>query len=474
MTMTYEPLKAHTGCSCGTGGGCGCGGGTGCCGSCTWTGDTALYGLERTRFYPRQIVTPDDLTQDQIYFRDKMRRHNRLLHGWGLVCGLLVERCGGPDEASLDPCRVRITSGYALDPYGNEIVVPDNQVVDLCKEDLTGALACLPHDDPWCRPIEAPRNDTYYLAVRFRERAIKPVHAPTGCSCKDTSCENSRFRDGYEFTLLTDLPNHYAEPCDPYFDPCAGVDCCPPCPTSGWVIVGTIDMDNSKIAAILNEYRRHLVSLSGYCLDCSKEGWRPKKRAKFGKARRLFASASAAPDTFIKMPVVIDGDWSELVIAVANSDLAGKPVATLANDWSAVSVFDTDDPLTPLFNASWVLAHSPMKGTWVVESADDLKARLGTPVIDTVTYPVRRMAIETLLDPQGRTFFHDVLLDNTDRLDEIEVMQIAGISANAKKALTDAGVHFLDDLRTFNVEDSSIATATKPKLIEIRKAISWA
>ena len=86
--------------------------------------DTALYGLERTRFYPRQIVTPDDLTQDQIYFRDKLRRHNRLLHGWGLVCGMVVERCGGPDPKTFDPCKVRITCGDALDPYGNEIVVP--------------------------------------------------------------------------------------------------------------------------------------------------------------------------------------------------------------------------------------------------------------------------------------------------------------------------------------------------------------
>ena len=37
--------------------------------------------LERTRFFPRQLVTPDDLTQDQIYFRDTHRRHNRMLHG---------------------------------------------------------------------------------------------------------------------------------------------------------------------------------------------------------------------------------------------------------------------------------------------------------------------------------------------------------------------------------------------------------
>src|SRR4029079_15011016 len=32
--------------------------------------------LERTRFFPRQLVGPDDFTTDQRYFRDKHRRHN--------------------------------------------------------------------------------------------------------------------------------------------------------------------------------------------------------------------------------------------------------------------------------------------------------------------------------------------------------------------------------------------------------------
>ena len=32
---------------------------------------TEVGSLERTRFYPRQLVGPEDLTQDQRYFRDK-------------------------------------------------------------------------------------------------------------------------------------------------------------------------------------------------------------------------------------------------------------------------------------------------------------------------------------------------------------------------------------------------------------------
>ena len=45
---------------------------------------------ERPRYYGRQLITADDLTLEQDYFRDKLRRHNRLLHGWGVVCGAQV------------------------------------------------------------------------------------------------------------------------------------------------------------------------------------------------------------------------------------------------------------------------------------------------------------------------------------------------------------------------------------------------
>jgi len=46
-------------------------------------------------YFPRQLLTADDMTADQQYFLNKLRRHNRYLHGWGVVCGL--EIFGGPD-----------------------------------------------------------------------------------------------------------------------------------------------------------------------------------------------------------------------------------------------------------------------------------------------------------------------------------------------------------------------------------------
>ena len=46
--------------------------------------------LERVNFFPRQLLTDGDMIADQEYFREKLRRHNRYLHGWGVVCGLEV------------------------------------------------------------------------------------------------------------------------------------------------------------------------------------------------------------------------------------------------------------------------------------------------------------------------------------------------------------------------------------------------
>src|SRR5215472_4387004 len=61
----------------------------------TTTGNCAAAALskgaiERPRFFPRQLVTPDDLTLGQEYFRNRLRRLTRYMFGWGVVCGTRV------------------------------------------------------------------------------------------------------------------------------------------------------------------------------------------------------------------------------------------------------------------------------------------------------------------------------------------------------------------------------------------------
>ncbi|MFC7724177.1 hypothetical protein ACFQW6_03600 [Nocardioides sp. GCM10028917] len=463
--------------------GCGCAGDCGCsgsahsaepcgCATCAWTSTQALAGLERTRFYPRQIVTPDDLTQDQLYFKDKLRRHNRLLHGWGLVCGLVVEGCARADDEGDDPCKVRVTSGYALDPYGNEIVVATSELLDLCKEDMLGMVACLPNDDPWCRPVETSRTGTFYLAVRYRERAVKPVHAPTGCSCKDAACENSRYRDEYEFGLLPELPEHYDTPCGELTSPCDGVDECPPCPETSWVLLATVTMKGSEIEGIATDHRRHVLSLAYRCLDCTKTTRSFKPFDKLGLRERLMGVGAATPDAVVKVYAVVDGQPTEIEIPVATADLKGKTALEIATAWASVPLFDTDEPTKPLMNANLLFAHSPMEGSWIIESAEDLSRRLGSPVIDTVTYPDRLKTFRRLFDTAGRKRHHELLLDNVDRLDAMPPYMLEGVSTSAVATLKTLGIHSLADLRSAKFEDPGITKEVRAKLVTALDAIS--
>src|SRR5260370_20123030 len=85
-------------------------------------------GLERVNYFPRQIMTVDDMVTEADYFREKLRRHNRYLHGWGVVCGLDVSPAPTAGAAT-----VQIGGGYALDPYGDEIYVGDPVLLDLLR-----------------------------------------------------------------------------------------------------------------------------------------------------------------------------------------------------------------------------------------------------------------------------------------------------------------------------------------------------
>ncbi|MEO8418319.1 MAG: hypothetical protein ABI475_06315 [Methylophilaceae bacterium] len=74
--------------------------------------DTAL---ERVNYFPGQLLSVSDLRVEQAYFLAKLRRHNRYLHGWGVVSGLKVAMANS-SEIVVDP-------GVAIDCAGNEIHV---------------------------------------------------------------------------------------------------------------------------------------------------------------------------------------------------------------------------------------------------------------------------------------------------------------------------------------------------------------
>lgn len=146
-------------------------------------------GLERVRYFARQLITAEDMRAEQEYFLERLRRHNRLLHGWGVVSGLEVQPA--PSSA---PWRVRIAPGCALTPQGDEISFAEPQMFDLA----TGAAGSA--------------SQTVFLAARFVEQNSHAVRVhPVGCACTDGACEYSRIQDDFEFGVLTALPESHTQ-----------------------------------------------------------------------------------------------------------------------------------------------------------------------------------------------------------------------------------------------------------------------
>jgi hypothetical protein len=236
---------------------------------------------ERPRYYARQIITPDDMTLEQEYFRSRLRQHNRLLHGWGVVCGLdvcLVPKANGngaaatpapqggePPQPKAEPWKVVVKPGYALSPCGDEINVDCHRIFDLRTRSVTGITGetCLDVPDPWCSEVFEQRDaNPLYVAVRYKEVPARPVRVqPTGCGCDDTRCEYSRLRDGYEIGVLTSRPDS----CDAM--PVVEVDfmnrplpTCPTRPDDLWVVLAEVELgDNGDITKITNCGCRRMV-----------------------------------------------------------------------------------------------------------------------------------------------------------------------------------------------------------------------
>jgi len=242
------------------------------CTSCK--GGSDLRGLERTRFFARQIVTPDDLTQDQIYFREKAKRHNRMLHGWGVVCGACVRRGG-------TACEVIVEPGYILGPYGDEIVIEKDTVVDICKLGAGEQDGCCGEElDPWCSDAKADcAAGTLYLAVKYSDCLARPVRggAGCGCGCDESDCEYSRIRDSFTLRLLRELPAGYTTPMKQppmaSLNPCRGkaAKACPPCPDDPWVILADISIDAQCNVRAVNcfTHRRYVVSFADFFFVCA-------------------------------------------------------------------------------------------------------------------------------------------------------------------------------------------------------------
>ena len=219
--------------------------------------------LERVRYFPRMLMTADDMRAEQEYFREKARRHNRYLHGWGVVCGCTVEAIPGK------PRQVRVCPGYLVGPQGDEVCIDRCIDVDLHtgaeEQPCSVRWPCPPLGEP---PASRDGRVTVYIAARYAECFSRPMRVhPAGCGCDETGCEYSRVRDSYEIKVLWNLPESHIQAgkddaawCGTVRDERAlirrrrtfPVPPCPRCETDPWVVLATVSFATSSDPANTN------------------------------------------------------------------------------------------------------------------------------------------------------------------------------------------------------------------------------
>jgi hypothetical protein len=163
------------------------------CGVC----DTPVF--ERNNYFYGKQFTVRDLQQEQAYLNQKRRLINRMVLGWGVVCGLDVAW----DEQST---TFQVCAGLALDCCGNEIPICDQQKVPF--DDYSAIVNQMKTKAEYV-------PDRYVLCLGYRECDAEPVDLPpVDCGCNQRS-EYNRIRESFQLKLVKWGDTCLAHPPDP-------------------------------------------------------------------------------------------------------------------------------------------------------------------------------------------------------------------------------------------------------------------
>lgn len=167
---------------------------------------------ERNRYFTGKLMTARDFQGEQDYFLSRHYLHNRLLHGWGIVCGLEIEY--HPDRYHHDQLAdspwiasdcakrwVRVRPGIAIDCYGRELIVRKDWYYELPLPEP------VPQTDG--SYTNAPRKEQYLLGLRYYEEEIERVpvlYSEEVCNGKREQANRLREATRLEWVRRGDLP----------------------------------------------------------------------------------------------------------------------------------------------------------------------------------------------------------------------------------------------------------------------------
>ncbi|HEV2860990.1 MAG TPA: hypothetical protein VGX48_08295 [Pyrinomonadaceae bacterium] len=228
---------------------------------------------ERNNYYFGKLMTARDFTDEQRYLNEKRWMVNRLGLGWGVLCGLKVR------PHAHDRRKVVVEPGFAIDPYGHEVLVCREEAVDL-----------LPVEQDDCPP-PPPEGASYlyYLSIKYEECGVNPSPVMIdSCEGYKEECVYNRTREGYRFIVSLQKPDSLAEhdhECDARChrllqDPSPGVTgCCPERPECEPVPLAAIcynEMTDTTVMDIDQSMNYRKLAFSNQLLfelvSCLREG----------------------------------------------------------------------------------------------------------------------------------------------------------------------------------------------------------
>ncbi len=145
------------------------------------------FPFERNRYYYGKLLTEQDFIQEQQYFNDKRRLHNRFLHGVGVAAGLRV--------VMVDEKSISVEDGVAFDFSGREILVDIPSVYRLSTIDGFDTI------------MEQGKGDYAYLCISYDEQGAVPTHNITTGDIKSEDVFD-KTRENYHLYLTDKEPDN--------------------------------------------------------------------------------------------------------------------------------------------------------------------------------------------------------------------------------------------------------------------------
>lgn len=154
--------------------------------------------FKRVNYVHGLVLGVDEFLQEELYLLRKHRDRNRLLHGYGTVCGLKVS----VDDTATQGPRLKVRKGVAVDPQGREVRVPAencaflNNWLDRNRERVEEALGS---------PPSGPLS--LFLTLTYQECKTDAVPLPSGpCQSFEETTAASRVADNYSLALDLEAP----------------------------------------------------------------------------------------------------------------------------------------------------------------------------------------------------------------------------------------------------------------------------